>query len=142
MPNICFAPIHIHNPEAQVAVSTQLDMLERWGVTVMNTEIRDPAMLKYSDGMIGDFSYGDPKVELEVLKAREIGKPVLAMVSALSGLTIPESVRETVGPGLLLPAHGYSNKAVGRSFIKTFLGAHVGYNGPVDNLSLQTTQQM
>lgn len=134
MPTIYFAPIHVGEPEAREAVQQQLDMLQDWGVHVMNTEIRDPAMLPYVDGMIADFSYRDPKVEAEVLQARAIGKPVLAMASAVSGLSVPETVEETKEQGgLMLLAHNYTAPFVAVSAIKVFLGVHTGYHGPADN---------
>lgn len=134
MPNIYFAPIHVHDPEAAEAVNAQLNFLAEWGVTIKNTEVRDPAMLAYTDGMIAEFSYGDPKVEAEVLKARSLGKPVLAMASAASRLYVPESVVETKDQGgLMLLAHNYSADYIGISAMKVFLGAHIGYHGPADS---------
>lgn len=131
MPNIYFAPIHVADPEASAAINEQLSFLQEWGVHVKNTEIRDPAMLEHVDGMIAEFSYGDPKVESEVLRARTLGKPVLAMASAKSGLYVPESVAETAEQGgLMLNAHNYSAPNIAISAMKVFLGAHLGYHGP------------
>ena len=133
MPNIYFAPIHVANPEAATAINEQLSFLQEWGVHVMNAEIRDPAMLEYVDGMIAEFSYDDPKVESETVQARRLGKPVLAMASAQSGLYVPESVTETAEQGgLMLNAHNYSAAYIGVSAMKVFLGAYLGYHGPTD----------
>lgn len=134
MLNVYFAPIHIDNPEAAAAVGEQLAFLQEWGVHVKNTEVRDPAMLPYVDGMIAEFSYGDPQVETEVLRAHALGKPVLALVSQQSRAHIPESVleaREATGNILLLP-RAYQAPRLARLAMKVFIGGQLGYHGPED----------
>ena len=132
MPNIYFAPIHVHDPEAAEAVNAQLNFLAEWGVTVKNTEVRDPAMLPHTDGMIAEFSYGDPKVEAEALRAHALGKPVLALVSQQSRAHIPESLIEAGEDGspiLALP-RAYREPRLAQLAMKVFLGAHLKYHGP------------
>jgi hypothetical protein len=133
-PRIYFAPIHVERPK-QAALDAHLNTLAAYGVDVVNTEIRDPAMLPYVDGMIGDFSFDDPRVEAEIFRARELGKPVLAMASVASGRSVPESVRQlqlTEG-SMFIPAYSYSAPFVAVSAMKVFLDAYVGYRGPTEN---------
>ena len=133
-PRIYFAPIHVECGD-QAALNAHLETLTAYGVDVVNTEIRDPAMLPYVDGMIGDFSFDDHKVEAELFRARELGKPVLAMASASSGRYVPDSVRQLqLAEGhMFIPAHSYTAPFVAVSAMKVFLDAYVGYRGPADD---------